>query len=173
MHYCQDCALVPQRYSTIPSGFCLGIVGRIGLRAPWCAGCTCAPAARQGLFVVDFVFSRTRYASSIASTRLIMSNELTRDTFAQQLNTQFNLESSGGTVALELVEASAVRLSGGFKSFSIVFRGPADVFLPQAIYPFHHDAIGAFDLFIVPIRQDAQGFYYEVVFNRMRQEPQV
>jgi hypothetical protein len=34
------------------------------------------------------------------------------------------------------------------------------------------DEIGVFELFIVPIRRDDQGFYYEAVFNRMRQEGQ-
>jgi hypothetical protein len=34
------------------------------------------------------------------------------------------------------------------------------------------DEIGAFELCIVPIRRDDQGFYYEAVFNRMRQEGQ-
>jgi len=102
-----------------------------------------------------------------------MLDELTHDMFASQLNTQFRVErQDGGTVTLDLVEASEVRSMHGSESFSIVFRGPAGAFLPQGIYQFHHDEIGAFDLFIVPIRQDAHGFYYEAVFNRMRQEGQ-
>jgi hypothetical protein len=32
-----------------------------------------------------------------------------------------------------------------------------------------HDEMGQFDLFLVPIRQDDQGFYYEAVFNRILQ----
>jgi len=102
-----------------------------------------------------------------------MLDELTRDMFARQLNTQFRVErQDAGAVTLDLVEASAVRSVPGSESFSIVFRGPADAFLPQAIYRMHHDEIGTFELFIVPIRQDAHGFYYEAVFNRMRQEGQ-
>ena len=45
-------------------------------------------------------------------------------------------------------------------------------FLPQAIHRFNHDQLGAFELFIVPIRRDDPGFYYEAVFNRMCQEGQ-
>jgi hypothetical protein len=102
-----------------------------------------------------------------------MLNELTRDMFARQLNTQFRVElQDSGTITLDLVEASEVRLVTGSESFSIVFRGPLGAFLPQAIHRFNHDELGAFDLFIVPIRQDAHGFYYEAVFNRMRQEGQ-
>jgi hypothetical protein len=100
-----------------------------------------------------------------------MLNELPRDTFARQLNTQFRVErQDGGTVILDLVEAGEVRSLAGFESFSIVFRGTLGAFLPQAMHHFNHDELGAFELFIVPIRQDAHGFYYEVVFNRMRQE---
>jgi hypothetical protein len=102
-----------------------------------------------------------------------MTDELTRDMFALQLNTQFRVErQDAGAVLLDLVEASAVRSVPGTESFSIVFRGPAGAFLPQAIYQFHHNELGAFDLFIVPICQDARGFYYEAVFNRIGQEGQ-
>lgn len=100
-----------------------------------------------------------------------MLDELTRDTFARRLNTHFRVEAHGaGALTLELVEVSELRSTPGSESFSIVFRGPADAFLPQAIYQFHHDEIGAFELFVVPIRRDDHGFHYEAVFNRMRQE---
>ena len=75
-------------------------------------------------------------------------------------------------VTVELIEANERRLSPDYESFSIMFRGPSGAFLPQAIYRFHHDAIGMFDLFIVPIRQDERGLYYEAVFNRQREEQQ-
>ena len=98
-----------------------------------------------------------------------MIEELTRDTFARQLNSRFRVERHGaGAVTLELVEAGEVRSSGRSETFSILFRGPPDVFLPQAIYRFEHDAIGAFDLFTVPIRRDQDGVYYEALFNRLR-----
>jgi hypothetical protein len=98
---------------------------------------------------------------------------LTFDTFAQKLNSQFQVE-HGAAVALttELVEASQLPSSPGYEVFSIIFRGPPDKFLPQGTYRFQHNNIGAFDLFIVPIRQDQHGFYYEVVFNRQRHEGQ-
>ncbi len=40
------------------------------------------------------------------------------------------------------------------------------------MHRFSHDALRTFELFIVPIRRDDQGFYYEAVFNRMYQEGQ-
>jgi hypothetical protein len=68
----------------------------------------------------------------------------------------------GRRLELELVEATGV---GEGRPFSIVFRGPTDPPLPQRIYRFEHEAIGTFELFIVPIAADAQGVRYEAVFN--------
>jgi Domain of unknown function (DUF6916) len=50
-------------------------------------------------------------------------------------------------------------------SFSLEFLGPIDPVLPQAIYHFSHDVLGAHDIFIVPIGRDAEGTRYEAVFN--------
>jgi len=99
-----------------------------------------------------------------------MLEKLTHDVFARHLNTHFEVEDRvARSGALELVEASAVNAPPGYEAFSIVFRGPSDRLLPQGIHRFHHEAIGVFDLFIVPIRRDQHGLYYEAVFNR-RQE---
>jgi hypothetical protein len=42
------------------------------------------------------------------------------------------------------------------------------MFLGQGVRNFQHEQMGNFELFIVPVQQDAQGFYYEAVFNRIR-----
>lgn len=54
--------------------------------------------------------------------------------------------------------------------FSLVFRGPLEAFLPQRLYRVGHDVLGEFDLFLVPIAQDAEGFQYEAVFNRLNEK---
>ena len=100
-----------------------------------------------------------------------MPEQLAREAFARTLNTQFQVQgNAAGALALELIEVSEVRLMPGSESFSIVFRGPLSTFLPQAFHRFNYDELGAFELFIVPIRRDDHGFYHEAVFNRMRQE---
>ena len=99
-----------------------------------------------------------------------MLQELTRDIFDQQINTPFRVEHGAGSATLELVEVSAVSLTSTTESFSIVFRGPLDAFLAQSVYRFHHDVLGAVDLFIVPIGKEKQGFLYESVFNYLRRE---
>ena len=67
---------------------------------------------------------------------------------------------------VELVSATGLgeeRARG--RPFSIVFRGPGDVVLPQSIYRMEHAEIGAFDIFLVPIGPDEAGMRYEAVFN--------
>jgi hypothetical protein len=100
-----------------------------------------------------------------------MLKRLTRDIFAEHLNTPFQVDRGDAhSAALELVEASAAAAPPGYEAFSLVFRGPLAPLLPQGIHHFHHATIGAFELFTVPIRQDQRGLYYEAVFNRRREE---
>ena len=100
-----------------------------------------------------------------------MLEKLSYASFAPLLNSQFQVERSmPGDVFVELIEAHEAPAAPGYEVFSLVFRGPASAFLPQAMYPFHHAALGTFDLFIAPIRQDDQGLYYEAVFNRRSAE---
>ena len=98
-----------------------------------------------------------------------MLDSLKEETFARLLNTKFMLHVQPGLdVELELMEVTTgpVEKVGQGDCFSLVFRGPADIHLPQRIYTFEHPQIGSFDLFIVPIRRHTDGFYYEVIFNR-------
>jgi hypothetical protein len=85
-------------------------------------------------------------------------------TFAGHLKSTFRLLDEP-TTELELVEISDGS-TNGHVNFSLLFRGPLQPLLPQRIYPVEHDRLGRFDLFMVPIRRDAHGLYYEAVFNR-------
>lgn len=95
-----------------------------------------------------------------------------RDSFAPLLNSRFQLEGGSQSIDMELTEVSELRVSRGNESFSLVFRGPGDMFIPQETYRFNHSALGAIDLFIVPIGQDKRGLYYEASFNRVRDREQ-
>ena len=98
-----------------------------------------------------------------------MLEKLTRDTFARYVNTQFRVQNSAANaVSVELVQVAETGSSPSYESFSIEFRGPSDAFLPQGMYPIDHDELGAFDLFLVPIRKEKDGLYYEACFNRLR-----
>ena len=99
-----------------------------------------------------------------------MEPSLTHEAFGQNVNTKFQVQTGDDTsVDLELTEVSELKLYPRQEEFSIWFRGPADVFLAQGVRNFKHDQIGEFELFIVPIRQEADGIYYQAIFNRIRE----
>src|SRR5438105_15889519 len=100
-----------------------------------------------------------------------MLDQLTRETFADHLGGTFRLHyGAAEPLAVELVAATALgaesgRRPGRRQPFSVVFRGPGAPVLPQRIYRFEHPALGALDLFVVPIGPDGVGMQYEAVFT--------
>lgn len=99
-----------------------------------------------------------------------MIEELTQEILAENVNTKFRLRVEGDPAPeLELVEVKGEeRLRAhGIENFSAVFRSEPDVFLQQGIYPLAHDRIGDFEIFLVPIKPNASGYFYEAVFNRL------
>lgn len=91
--------------------------------------------------------------------------ELTIDDFAPHVGASYAVEAGGATHALTLEEArplpASVREAG---SFALLFRGPADPVLPQAIYRFSWNGDAA-EIFITPVTRDAGGTQYEAIFN--------
>ncbi len=98
-----------------------------------------------------------------------MEAALTHQEFAQSLNTKFQVQIDASTsVQLEAVELSELKQSARQEEFSVVFQGPNETFLGQGMRQFSHSQMGQFVIFIVPIRQDNRGYYYEATFNRVR-----
>lgn len=97
-----------------------------------------------------------------------MTTSYSYDAFAAQIHTTFWLTTGGESLPLELLNVSPLRQNPVYESYSLVLRGPADAHIPQASYRFEHEAIGPIEIFIVPIRQDQQGQYFEASFNCLR-----
>jgi hypothetical protein len=96
---------------------------------------------------------------------------LTRESFAENLNTKFRVSvESGEPMEIELIEVSEQNRVRNAEQFSIVFRGALGFMLPQRIHRLEHERLGALDLFLVPIARAADGFHYEAVFNRFAPE---
>ncbi len=96
-----------------------------------------------------------------------MDDNLTKSAFAKCLGTTFVLARGAETVALELVEVESLSLGArNDASFSLVFRAAGGQYLPQATYRLSNEGMGTIDMFIVPIRRDAGGIYYEAIYNR-------
>jgi hypothetical protein len=99
-----------------------------------------------------------------------MEAALTHDEFTKYLKKKFQVQVDENTaVELELTGISELKQYPRQEEFALEFRGPANMFLGQGIRFFKHEQMGQFEIFIVPIRQDNQGLYYEAVFNRVRE----
>jgi hypothetical protein len=107
---------------------------------------------------------------------LLTSDQLKLETFSPWLKSKFRVAlDSTNFIEVELASADALanpgqpQAAGGSlqESFSLVFHGPDNRFLPQRMYPFEHDQIGRFELFIVPIGQKPGFIQYQAIFNRL------
>jgi hypothetical protein len=97
--------------------------------------------------------------------------DFTLEAFAGCVGNRFAISLDEEELALELVSAAALGGAttevppGDRLPFSLEFLGPAEPVLAQATYGFEHAALGAFELFIVPIGRDESGVRYEAVFT--------
>jgi hypothetical protein len=97
-----------------------------------------------------------------------MPVHLTKNLFAENLNSRFwLLDGQSEPYAVDLVELSNPCSTPRQEQFSLRFRGDCSKVFPQSTYAMKHDAIGDFELFLVPISCDESGTFYEAVFNRL------
>jgi uncharacterized protein DUF6916 len=98
-----------------------------------------------------------------------MLENLTPADFTQRLGTKFRLRlAEAQAIELELTQVTPFdygEIGPRREPFSLVFRGPRKLLLPQRTFHLEHDEMPALDLFLVPIGPDAQGLCYEAVFN--------
>ena len=97
-----------------------------------------------------------------------MLDKVTKDTFQPVQGEVFNLVlRPGEIIPLELTAVRGTGLQGlaSREQFSLHFKGPAAPALPQQIYRLEHPALGALEIFLVPIRRDGEGMTYEAVFT--------
>ena len=102
-----------------------------------------------------------------------MAVQLNEAEFSKHVNTKFRVAVEP-PVELELTVVkgylSKAGEQTGMERFSAFFRGPGDRYLQQKIYSLEHEQMGAFELFLVPVSQDQDGFRYEAVFNYYKEE---
>lgn len=97
-----------------------------------------------------------------------MLDTFTHDTFAGHEGEPFRVRLDDGS-AVEARLSSARTWGSGSDGrrvpFTLTFVGPLQPVLPQRIYHLEHDAIGTFELFLVPVGPNTQGMQYEAVFT--------
>jgi hypothetical protein len=99
-----------------------------------------------------------------------MLDQLTIDFFEPLVGSSFwAVFETGGKVELRLervarvMESEAARLKR--TAFSLFFRGPKSLKLPQQIYNLSHEAFAEPQgIFLVPVGEEANGYIYEAVF---------
>ena len=128
------------------------------------------------------VFPKTILGKIVpASWRQLSLEDMSCETFAGQLDTTFWIHAAPGrSIQVKLVEVKrrqdrplkpGQRPPGdaGNEKFSLFFSGFRSELLPQDTYAFEHEALGRFDLFIVPVgTRSPCKITYEMVFNRPR-----
>ncbi len=100
-----------------------------------------------------------------------MSDRPELATFEPHVGDAFTIDGAdGSSLGLTLTEAKRGpwQPEGEDESafaFELTFRGPREPLLPQATYRMAHPALGAVDIFVVPLAQDADGTTYQAVFS--------
>lgn len=104
-----------------------------------------------------------------------MISTLTHDDFSKQLNKSFFIKTDEGDLTLELVEVKVLQPAhekNNRDQFSILFKGDANILLPQQIYHLDQSEMGELSIFLVPIGRESQqdnnkegAFLYEAIFT--------
>lgn len=95
-----------------------------------------------------------------------MFEKINYEDFCKIVDTDFSLDLGGQTIAFSLIEISEKQETSRTVCFSILLKGPKDIFFQQDTYKFKHETFGECELFIVPVREDVDGLIYESIFNR-------
>jgi hypothetical protein len=90
---------------------------------------------------------------------------LALDSFTPRLHETFAVSTAESALEFVLVEAQPLGQSLSRQAFSLIFAGPLKPILPQAIYRLENPAIGALELFLVPLGPKNGACHYEAVFT--------
>jgi hypothetical protein len=105
---------------------------------------------------------------SLAKVELM--TKFTTSAFSRHLGSTFRMRgaSLASPVAAELIDVTKQAVNASLEQFSILFRVNQADMLAQGTYSFEHAEMGEFDLFIVPVGRDDQGYCYEASFAYLR-----
>jgi len=86
--------------------------------------------------------------------------------FAACVNQDFQIATSAGPMVVQLFEArSRPAPDDGRDPFTLTFRGPPPLRLPQGIYKMSNAQMGEMEIFLVQIAADQDSSTFEAVFN--------
>jgi hypothetical protein len=94
----------------------------------------------------------------------------TEDQFKRHLNTPFRLQVNAPK-PIDLMLVGTESRPGdsteeqGMERFSVFFLGSPEFLLPQGTYRLAHPEMGEFEVFLVAIGKEPNGYRYEAVYN--------
>lgn len=107
----------------------------------------------------------------------VMVGDLAAERLANLVGTTFSViagleRHTGEPVSLKLVAVDHPRnAAAGYETIVLLFDGPGNQPLGQGSHRFAHEAIGWFDMFIVPVGAARGARQYEAVINRAKPGP--
>jgi hypothetical protein len=90
---------------------------------------------------------------------------LTLQDFDGRAGTAWEVPLDDGAVPMTLQEVQPLPGEVREGAFRLVFVGPGEPLLPQAIYPFRQGDDAVVHIFIVPVGRTPDGVEYEAIFN--------
>ena len=94
---------------------------------------------------------------------------LSYEAFAGHVRETFSVSLGDSSIDMTLVEAKRkpARVVAGLRAepFTLYFKSPSPVLLPQKLYPLSNPGMGKVNIFIVPVAREKDGVIYEAVFN--------
>ncbi len=147
------------------------------------AGSVFALAAGLSLSFADVAMGQKRRKPQVVDQNPVVPQlaqrtplfRMTRETFAPYVNTTFTLD-PGHTfpITITLIAVKDLRSElelkqnlPGRECFSLTFRAPEEDLPRQGTYRMRHDALGTFDLFVVPMTDSEGQRFFEAIINRL------
>ena len=88
--------------------------------------------------------------------------------FAGAVDSRFGVrEADDAAVEFTLVQCKSLLSNEKQECYSLLFRGPADFPPVQSIYVLENDKLGTMELFLVPVKKEDDGLYFEAVMNHL------
>ncbi|MGE3466696.1 MAG: hypothetical protein AB7J13_07160 [Pyrinomonadaceae bacterium] len=93
-----------------------------------------------------------------------------KEDFSAALNQTFQVAAGDGSVFDLVLSAINSHVSSEQQeNFSLLFRGPVEAPAKQGTYRLENEELGSMDIFLVPVKKDEAGLYFEAVFNQFRE----
>lgn len=92
----------------------------------------------------------------------------TRAQFSDEVNSVFRARSSDESpIDLTLVRLDEFVINDIQENFALLFKTGAELNAEQGVFDLAHDRLGKMSIFLVPIKRDSEGLYFEAVFNNL------